>query len=275
MRTWSFALIVCYVMCCSACSGGFRAVIVAADPFNGTTAVITTEARPETPERIWGPKIEFADGVRIEAPPGEKRVLFQRLEGNQRTELAGALHVEGTQVTFVPETALARDRDYELVVERTALVGENLDEVDRSELPEELITWPYRLRFSTRSVARVRAVYLTSNTDDNITSITLHFSQSMNPIASSKRFSVTDVSTNQLTITDEIWLDGNRVRLDLDGLLDPVALYTLKVAHDAQAEDGALLDGDGDGIAGEPNDDFVVQFTGSQAIVVSRLPRAP
>ena len=178
--------------------------------------------------------------------------------------------VEGSRITYEPGTALEADHDYSLVLEAGSVTGGSLDMLDGSEDPQEPLTWPYRLRFSTGSRPRVRGAYLEGSGSDT-PAVVVRFSQPMNPIVTGKEIQVLDAGGKPMATETPVWLDTSSVEVELGSELDPTGIYTLKVGRAAIGEDGILLDGDDDGTAGGKNDDFAVRFTGSQAVIHSRL----
>ena len=132
------------------------------------------------------------------------------------------------------------------------------------------LSWVLNARGS-RDLAsdEVRAVYLDSGR------IFVHFSQPMDQVATTAAsFALFDEADKDVPISKLVWVGDGSARLEIGAPLDRTALYTLLVRSSAQAADGTALDGDGDGRPGETDDDYSVQFTGSQNIIKSRLGQA-
>jgi len=245
------------------------ALIQSTSPLNGATSV----------DRTVKPTIVFIDGAAVDLLPAQaaKVVLFD-VTGGARQTVVGSVLAEGETITYEPTAAeLAAGHEFELVVKqawcqtpatctRPTVDHEEAAQTDGSEWPEEPLTWPYKLRFSTKSAPRVRAAYLDGG------AIHLRFSQSMNPAMTQDQIKVTDITSTAVKLSNPVWADEQRsLRLDLGAQLGATSVYTLTVDRAAIGEDGTLLDGDGDGKPGEPNDSFSAKFTGSQQIIQSRL----
>jgi hypothetical protein len=235
-----------------------RAVIRQVSPLNGSTR-IDTDLKPE---------VRVASAASVD--PYQRRIVLYDVTGGGQTTVAGNVAVEGSRITYQPGAALQADHDYSLVLEPGSVTGESVDMLDASEDPQEPVTWPYRLRFSTGSRPRVRAAYL-QGAGSKSQAVVVRFSQPMNPIVTGKEIQVLDAGGKPMVTGAPVWLDTSGVKVALDGDLDPVGIYTLKVGRAAIGEDGILLDGDDDGTPGGKNDDFAVRFTGSQEVIHSRL----
>jgi hypothetical protein len=239
-----------------ACGEELEPVISKVSPLNGATHV----------DVVLEPTVEAAGGSAVD--PYERKIVLFDVTGGGRKTVPGTVAVEGTTITYEPQGALQDGHEYLLELLSGSITGsEDSDEVDGSESPHEPLSWPYRLGFRTGSRPRVRAAYLQSGP-----SILVRFSQPMNAIITGNQIQVVDLGGKPLSLGTPIWVDTQSVRVDVEEDLDPVGLYTLKVGREATAEDGILLDGDNDGKAAEPDDDFSVQFTGSQQVILSRLP---
>jgi hypothetical protein len=245
------------------------ALIQSTNPRNGTTSV----------ERTIKPTISFIDGAAVDLLPvkAAKVVLFD-VTGGARQTVVGSVLAEGETITYEPTASeLAAGHQFELVVKeawcqtastctRPTAAHEEAAQTDSSEWPEEPLTWPFKLRFSTKSSPRVRAAYLDGG------AILLRFSQPMNPAMTQDQIKVTDIASTVIKLSNPVWADGQQsLRLDLGAKLGATSVYTLTVNRMAIGEDGTLLDGDEDGKPGESNDSFSVKFTGSQQIIRSRL----
>lgn len=254
------------------CDYGKRveAVIARVAPLHGSSAV----------DRQLQPFIELAEGASWTIDPQAPQLLLYDVTGGAHLRLGGRLNIEGQRATFAPSSDLQQGHDFELVLERSGVSGlcaagtacgnDELAENDGSEWPEEKISWPLRLRFSTRSEPQVRAVYLDADAKLHVL-----FSQAMDMVVTSAQFAVFDQHNQAMLLDPAVWTDveGRSARLRIAQELGPLDLYTLQVKREAQAADGTRLDGDGDGNPGEIDDDFKLRFTGSQRPVVqSRLP---
>lgn len=239
------------------CGSDSKPMIERVVPLNGSTAVDLSMVL----------EIVVATGSSIEAE-NRKVVLYDVTAGAQKT-IAANVEIYGPQIKYEPAELLAQDHDYELVMEQGFTSGDGVDEVDASEWPDEPIRWPLKLRFSTAQRPRVRGAYL-----ENAASaqrIFVLFSQAMDPVASSNEVEVLDLSGNVIPASAPVWVDPQKLRLDLQQQLDPAAPYTLKVKGGARSETNIKLDGNDDGVVGQ-DDDFSASFTGSQLIIRSRLP---
>jgi Bacterial Ig-like domain len=250
-------------------SDSTQALIQSTNPLNGTTSV----------ERTIKPTITFIDGAAVDLLPSQaaKVVLFD-ITGGARQTVVGSVLANGETITYEPSVSeLAAGHQFELVIKeewcqtastctRPTVAHEEASQSDSSEWPEEPMTWPYKLRFSTKSAPRVRAAYLDGG------GIHLRFSQPMNPAMTQDQIKVTDIASTVIKLSNPVWADGQKsLRLDLGVELGATSVYTLTVNRAAIGEDGTLLDGDEDGKPGESSDSFSVKFTGSQQIIRSRL----
>jgi hypothetical protein len=254
-------LLVVGALLAAACNGETEPVIAETAPLNGQTAVDISVA----------PELVLANSSELNLFPqeAEKAVLY-RVAGDARRGVAGEVEWAGSTLTYHPNEPLEADADYELELKRSAINPEAVTHRDAAEWPEEPVSWPYRLRFSTRSGPRVRAAYL--DVTGGSRRIHLRFSQPMNPAATEQLIGIRDLKGGELGFQQPVWSDGGmRLVLDLHDPLPGGGLYTLEVGAQAVALDGTSLDGDGDGNPGETEDRFRVQFTGTQQIIVSRL----
>jgi hypothetical protein len=253
-------------LACAGCGSDLRALVKQVLPLNGATAVDLTVR----------PQITLIDGAAIDLLPSEARkvVLYDVTAGAKKT-VAGSVVAEGATITYEPEEALPLDHQFLLEIKKEGcdpagscsptITGEEIEDIDGSEWPEEPISWPLKLGFSTGSRPRVRAAYL----DDR--RVVVRFSQPMNPVASEKAIQIEDMAGKSLTFGVPVWIDEQSVQVVLEDPLEVAAIYTLRVKRDAIGQDGTLLDGDDDGRPGEPDDNFSAKFTGSQRIIMSRL----
>jgi hypothetical protein len=244
----------------AACSAESRPAVLHVVPLNGSTAVETSVS----------PSIEVADGAALDL--SDRQVVLYDVTAGARKTVPAVIEVLGRSLTYRPKDPLPADHDFELAMERSALVGEPVDEVDASESPEEPIVWPYRVWFSAKSRPRVRAAYL--DRAGGMQRITVHFSQAMDPVATEKVIEVCDLTDKVLAMNTPVWAGSRSVHFDVAPLLDPAMPYTLRIGRSARAEDNSALDGNDDGVPGGPEDDFGVSFTGSQPVIFSRLPRS-
>ena len=238
------------------CGGDHGPTIVRLDPLNRSTAVDT----------LVVPEVAAGPGASVS--PRDRKIVLYDVTGGGRVTVLGNVEVEGTAIRYEPQAALNPDHEYELVLQPGSIQGERLDDVDASETPHELMSWPYRVAFSTGSSPRVRAAYLEAGR-----SILIRFSQPMNPSVTQEQVRVLGRDSRFVALQEPVWPDDRSLRLPLRSALDPLEIYTVVVGKLAVGADGILLDGDGDGRPGEPEDDFSARFTGSQTVIVSRLPR--
>jgi hypothetical protein len=239
-------------------------------PLNGVTAV----------DPGVTPEITFASGARIEAD--NRRVVLYDVTGGGQKTVEGEIEIYGEVLTYRPcklepsvsppaclPVDLARDHDFELVIEAGVVQGESIDEVDGSEWPDEPIRWPFRLWFSTRDRPRVRGAYLESVEAGH--RIYVLFSQPMDPITSAGEIEVLDLAEVALPAQNPIWIDAQTARVDMLSSLDPAIPYSLRVGPGARSSTNLLLDGNDNGEPGEPDDRFSASFTGSQLVIRSRM----
>ncbi len=245
-----------WVSLAAGCGDESKPMIEQMSPLNGSTAVDVSMVL----------EVLVASGGSIEAE-NRKVVLYDVTAGAQIT-VAANVEIYGPQLQYEPQDLLAQDHDYELVMEQGFVNGDGVDEVDASEWPDEPISWPLKLRFSTAQRPRVRGAYL-----ENAASaqrIFVLFSQAMDPVASSNEVEVLDLAGNVISAQQPVWVDARKLRLDLLQFLDPAAPYTLKVKSGARSETNIQLDGNDNGVL-DAEDDFSASFTGSQLIIRSRL----
>jgi hypothetical protein len=254
LRRWSCLL--CVSAMAMGCEAELQPVITQVAPLNRATGVeITTE-----------PRILVGGGAEID--PTDRKVVLYDVTGGARMTVGGEVEVVGSTMTYLLKTALEAGHDYQLEILTGAVSGGEIDRVDGSEWPAEPVSWPYHLRFSTGSRPRVRAAYLDTS---NRKTVHIYFSQSMNPMVTGPEIQVTDLGGKLMPAEETLWSSESSARLDLLDPLEPASIYTLKVSGKAVGTDGSPLDGDDDGKPGEPDDDFTVQFTGSQKVIRSRL----
>lgn len=241
------------------CGGDeITALVTGVTPLNRATRVDTAVQ----------PQIRLAGGAAVD--PYNRNIVLYDVTGGARLTVAGNVSVEGTVITYQPGAPLEADHDYSLELVAGSVSGDGLDPLDRSESPEEMLEWPYKLTFRTGSRPRVRAAYLEDPTSKS-PSVLIRFSQPMNPITTAQQVQVQDTGGKPLAQGTPVWLDTSSMRVELEGSLDPAGIYTLLVGRTAMAEDGILLDGDDNGSPGGPNDNFSAKFTGSQKVIRSRL----
>jgi hypothetical protein len=238
----------------AACGEDHQPIISATTPLNGSTAIDTS----------MQPEVRAGGAV----DPYDRKIVLFDVTGGARKTVPGTVGVEGSTITYEPTSgALLDGHDYQLELMAGSITGDLLDEVDGSESPLETLSWPYRLGFRIGSCPRVRAIYLEKGP-----SILVRFSQPMNAAVTQKEIQVLDLGGKPMNLDTPVWTDTQSVRLGLPADLEATGLYTITVDGKASGEDGILLDGDGDGKPGEPNDNFSIQFTGSQKVILSRLP---
>ncbi len=246
---------------CPGCGSSTRPIIARLTPLSGST----NQYPDVTPVLVAG------SGVSIE-PDGRRVVLYDVTAGARMT-VAASIEVAGSQLTYKPREPLPADHDFELVVERGALIGEGLDEVDDSERPDEPIVWPFRWGFSTSPRPRVRAAYFDRKQGSG--RVTVRFSQPMDPAATGNQIQIVDIFGKALPVAGVVWPDSASAQIDLSQPLDPAEPYRLEVGAQALAENGLRLNCDGDAVDGETDDSFSAAFTGSQPIIHSRQRPAP
>jgi hypothetical protein len=93
----------------------------------------------------------------------------------------------------------------------------------------------------------------------------------MDQVVTSEQFQVLDQAGGAVPLGRTVWVEDSSARIDMKQELEPAGLYSLHISGGAQAADGTRLDGDGDGQPGEAKDSLVLQFTGSEQIVRSRI----
>lgn len=241
------------------CGFDFRPVIVSINPLNGATAV----------GGDFHPLFRLADGVSVELSAGDGRFVLQDVTAGQRRTIAGEIVIDDNELTYVPNEPLVAQHWFELVMQKEAASGEKLLDVDGSEWPEEPFVWPFRARFFTATAPQVRAAYLERVRGGS--RLFVRFSQPMDQIVTSEQFQVLDQAGGSLPVGRPVWVDDSSVRIDIKQELEAAGLYSLHISGGAQATDGTRLDGDADGQPGEAKDALVLQFTGSEKIIRSRL----
>lgn len=241
------------------CALDDRPAISSVNPLNGATAVGLE----------FHPMIRLARGTSAALSEGDGRLVLQDVTAGQRRTVAGEIVIEDDTLTYEPAEALAAGHRYELVLQREAVEGEKLLDVDGSEWPDEPFEWPFRARFATFSAPQVRAAYLERVRGG--ARLIVRFSQPMDQVVTNDQFQVLDQGGGTLPIDRPVWVDDSSARIDIKQELDPAGLYSLQVFGGAQAVDGTRLDGDRDGQPGEAKDALALPFTGSEKIVLSRL----
>ncbi len=252
-------------------SGDPESLITRLEPAPGATAV----------ERLIQPIIELTGAASWDLDASAPQLLLYDVTAGAKQRIGGSIEIEGQRATYIPSSDLRDDHDFLLVLERSGIAGlcagaacsnDEVLENDASEWPPEKLSWPLKVRFSTRSRPTVRGVGL-----DDRNRLTVRFSQAMNPVVTSPQFSIIDQLGKPVAIETPVWVDARSAsaRLTIGLELVPTELYTLRIERQAQGADGTRLDGDGDGVPGEIDDHFQLRFTGSQRpIVLSRYPQA-
>jgi len=95
----------------------------------------------------------------------------------------------------------------------------------------------------------------------------------MDHIVTSGEIAVIDLAQKELPLAAAIWPDSRTAHVDLKQHLDAATPYTLRVGPNAVSESNVPLDGNDDGKPGGADDAFTAAFTGSQTVIVSRLPK--
>ncbi|MBW2733109.1 MAG: hypothetical protein JRH20_12015 [Deltaproteobacteria bacterium] len=260
----------CFTAGCftAGCNSDPQALLQKLAPLMGSTAVDVRTI----------PAITLAPGAYWQFHRDNPQLKLFDVTSGERVGVAGGIRLEGQRAAFEPERELFAQRDYELVLERSAIGGDcdsagcrgDVTDRDGSEWPEEpLNTWPLTLRFSTRSLPQVRAVYFHDQRR-----LYVRFSQGMDRLLTGARIHVLDEVREPVDISPMVW-QGEGVttaRFEILSPLDATGLYTIVVGELAESADGLRLDGNGNGVPGENHDDFTAQFTGSQGVIVdSRL----
>jgi hypothetical protein len=248
-----------------ACEPEQRSLVLKTTPLNGATSV-----SPSTQ-----PRIEFTGAVSIQAQEANKdlNVSLFDITGGGKRRIGGFIEIEGSKLTFKPtdanqvEAPLQPNRQFSLEVLKRGVWGDNFDEVDASEWPDETVSWPFALRFRTKSCPRVRAAYH----DKTNQRLVVGFSQKMEVLSTGLAIKLLDNKQSEVELDPPVWKDDQNVYISPRVDLSVEDIYTLKVANTAKAEDTTLLDGNDNGTPGETGDDFCVKFTGSQSTLLSRL----
>ncbi len=248
------------IFLCWGCHKEPMALVQVLNPLNGATNVKGTVK----------PLIRFRSLINLDAAD-RRIVLYDVTKGAKRT-VGGSMFIEGSVLTYEPKAPFGAKKDYMLEVLEKAIIGDDYELTDGSEVPDESITWPYQYRFSTASAPRIRGIYLFMV--DGTPHITIYFSQKMEPVATGQAIKLLDeVTHKELRLGAPLWLDENTVRIQPAAIekMDSSQLYTIKVGGAARSADNTALDGDGDGTPGEKKDDFCTGFTTIQNVIFSRL----
>jgi hypothetical protein len=232
-----------------ACGGGPVPAIERLSPLNGETAVATT----------FKPEVMAAAGSKFELPEEARRVVLYDVTNGGKKAVAAQILVEGRRITYEPNDALPADHDFELVILRDAIFGDEIQDLDGSEWPEEAIAWPFKLAFSTRIGPLVRSAYL--QRPDSSPYLIVRFSQPMNMAITSSAFALTDQQGIAIPFGQPVWRDVFTAELHLQDTLDATAIYALAVSTAARAVDGSSM-----------SQNFAISFTGSQRLILSRIP---
>jgi hypothetical protein len=249
--TWALGLVAMAHL--GACGLDTQPMIAKTAPLNGSTAI----------DVATHPTVEAARGASIDGQ-NRKIVLYDVTAGARKT-VAAEIEIVGTTVTYKPAEPLPSDHSFELVFEQGSITGPALDELDGSEQPTEALSWPYRLWFSTSGRPRVRAAYLTVGVPQFIT---VCFSQPMEPLSTAQAIQVLDLGGTPIATKAPVWIDEQRLRVDVAQQLDLATPYRLRVSGEARSRTDQALDGNDDGTGG---DEFSRGFTGSQPVIFSRL----
>ncbi|MCB9555000.1 MAG: Ig-like domain-containing protein [Deltaproteobacteria bacterium] len=242
-----------------ACATDFRPVLAALDPPNRATNVALSAT----------PVIEFADDVAIDLQEGQRRFVLYDVTRGGRVTVPGRVEIDGRRLRYLPDQLLEVAHDYRIELAQDIASGDKLLDVDGSEWPDEPIAWPFTLTFRTRSGARVRALYQDFSRD--FSRLVVRFSQPMDQTSDVERYQLFDATNTRIELAAPVWIADDTVRLDLRAQLEPADVYELWISRRIRSEDAFELDGNDNGVVGEDGDDYVVQFTGSQKVVRSRI----
>ncbi len=245
--------------------GDPRALIQDVSPLNGSTAVDSTVK----------PVIEVTGSAGVDVL--NRKVVLYEVTGGAKLTVGGEVEADGPTITYYPTKGLKANSEFALEVKNNAITGDEFDKLDASEEPvEESLAFPspvlYRLHFSTRSCPRVRAAY--HQVVNNRSRIIVRFSQKMATSSTSKAIAVMDNTfKNKLTSSAAVFTgaDNSSLYVDLTKELDKSQVYVLWVKKSATSADNTGLDGNGNWKPGEKTDDFYMKFTGTQAVIFSRL----
>ncbi len=248
------------------CNAALKPKLEEVVPLNGTTMTDTA----------LHPSVMFFDVDQLDLfPETERKVVLYDLTLGAHQTVPGEVVVEGTRLQYRPDQALEPGHQFELEIQRTIMVieekiaGPEFEVLDATELPEETISWPLKLRFSTGSSPQVRSAYRLSA--QGRTQIIVRFSQAMDILSTENALLLTDFSGKAIDVETMVWPNSTELQLALKDPLEEDSIYQLKIAGSARAGDGIFLDGDGDGIPGEKNDAVTLKFTGIQRIILSRF----
>lgn len=246
------------------CGSDSDAVIQSATPLPGSTAVgIDTVVRVQIHS-------DAELDVGLLSQKNSRAIVLYDVTGGGRSAVGGTINAGSSGFTYEPTSPLRAGRSYALEIKREAILGDGFNETDGTLWPEETITWPYRLAFSTASAPRVSGAYL--HESDGEQRLVVYFSQAMDLVASGPSAAVLDgVTRGPVKLRTPVWANDRHLELQPTVPLDRASLYILKVDTTATAKDNTRLDGNANGKPGESGDSFCVQFTGSQRLVFSRL----
>lgn len=261
--TISRLLLVTGLLGLAGCGESSNALVQSTVPANGATGVsLSTQVALQLhPDAV----------VQVAALQGAARgVVLYDVTGGAKTTVPGTVSAGSSSFEYLPGEALRANRFYRLEVKQAVVGGEGFVQSDGSQWPDEPLSWPYVLRFSTASAPTVRGAYL--RLEGGEVRLLVYFSQAMDVLASGGAVQVYAAQTGKpIALPAPVWAGDDQLQLDLTGRLEADGLYTLVVSTEARAADNSRLDGDGDGVAGETGDAFCVSFAGSQALIYSRL----
>jgi len=171
-------------------------------------------------------------------------------------------------VTFKPSQNLDYSLTYIVKVLGT-VIGDNgaLLDGNKNGIADGSPTDDLTVRFTTEAHPILTVVKtVPADRDQNIlvsSSVVITFSQKMDEASVESGFSLTDTSGNPVQGSFE-WLGrlGNSVTFKPSQNLNYGLTYVVKVLGTVIGDNGALLDGNGNGVAeGTPKDDFSIRFT--------------
>jgi len=258
------ALLAVLLLVVPGCGSDSNALIQYASPLPGSTAVptdvvveIQLHHDAELDENLLSRK-------------NSRVIVLYDVTGGGKFTVGGTISAGIASFAYRPTAALRAGRTFALEMKRSAVLGSGFDETDGVMWPDEPITWPYRLTFTTASAPRVRGAYLQES--DGEQRVVVYFSQAMDMVASSGSVSVLDgVTRAPVKLGRPVWVSDTEVEVRPERPLAPASLYVLKVDTTATAADNTRFDGNANGKPGENTDAFCAQFTGSQEVIFSRL----